>query len=177
MATINQEINQRLTLAELQDTMEYRHLSPKMGSWLSAYVQKFLDTGTFDPLCATQAAYKCNTPETARTFGYQLLANPKIILALNRFFGTTPEQAFLKSVEKAIYNRRLTNAQVRALELDCKVHGFDNSLPKKNGYVPISQRPRKYKVADIATRDDGKKFRVTAVTADGRLTAGDPIEE
>ena len=134
MPTTNQavqpEINQRMNAYELSQTVEFGHLSPKMATWVRTYVQSFLETGSFDPLAATKAAYTCHSDESARTFGYQLMAHPKIILALNRFFGATPEESFLKQVEKAIYSRRLTIAQVRALELMCRAKGWANGIPR-----------------------------------------------
>ncbi len=126
---IRPEVKQHMTAHELSQTIEFGHLSPKMATWVLSYVQNFLDKGTFDPLTSTKAAYQCATEESARTFGYQLMAHPKILLTLNRFFGDSPEQAFLKQVEKAIYRRRLTIAQIRALELLCRVNGWANGMP------------------------------------------------
>jgi hypothetical protein len=175
-----------MPLDELAATIEFAHLSPKMANWVRAYVKNYIDSGKLDPTTATKAAYDCRSDETARTFGYQLIGNPKIILALNRFFGNSPEQAFLKEVERAIYNRKLTVAQVRALELLCRVNGWANGLPRSTdirvgaqnepeentapAVPPQTSRPR-FRVGDLCTQN-GQTFRVTSVDANGQpLTA------
>jgi hypothetical protein len=90
------EIEPSLNLYELSGTVEFNHLSQKQGLWVLQYVQGFLDSGTFNSLKATQAVYECKNEETARILGYQLKANSKINAVLNRFFGDSPEQSFLK---------------------------------------------------------------------------------
>ena len=146
---VQPEVNQRMNAQELSQTVEFAHLSPKMAAWVLAYVQSFLDTGTFDPLSATKASYHCSNDESARTFGYQLMANAKILLTLNRFFGESPEQSFLKQVEKAIYSRRLTIAQVRALELLCRANGWANGIPRSKN-IKLSEP----EVAEDAEADE-----------------------
>jgi hypothetical protein len=180
MPAVKSEVERPLmTPSQLSQTAEFRQLSPKMATWVLSYVQNYLDTGTFDPLVATNAAYKCSTEGNARTFGFQLLANAKINRTLNRFFGYTPEQAFREQVEKAIYKRKISVAQVQALKLFADVNGFgSDSLPKSNGYVPIAEResgpePR-FKAGDIVLVD-GVKHHVTKVDANGRATEGEPL--
>jgi hypothetical protein len=190
--TIQAKIEPRMNAMDLAQTVEFRHLSPKMAKWILTYVQRFLEAGVLDPIAATKASYVCKTDESTRTLGCQLLANPKIILVLNRFFGTTPEQAFLKQVQNAIYNRKLTIAQIRALELQCQVLGLANGFPRSRD-INLSEldsqpkhrrgRPRKdasteaeapttrFKVGDLCTQA-GKKYRVTSIDAKGHpLTA------
>lgn len=74
-----------MTPYELAQTDEFDCLTPKQAVWLLAYVQNFTDTGVFDPTVATAAAYDCKNSESERTFGYHMLANPKIKKALQRF--------------------------------------------------------------------------------------------
>jgi hypothetical protein len=104
--------------------VEYRQLTPKQQLWLATYTQSFINTGVFDPVAASVTAYDCGSDEVARITGYKTLANPKIILALNRFFGDSPEAAFLKLVERALYSRKITPSRIRALELYSELKGW-----------------------------------------------------
>ncbi len=119
-----------MTPEEFVLTFEYRHLTPKMQEWISTYLQGFLDTGKFDVLAATKAAYVCKNDESTRVLGYQITGNPKIILALNRFFGVTQKDLFLKQLERAIYDKKITLAQIRALELAAHANGWTTGLPR-----------------------------------------------
>jgi hypothetical protein len=191
MATTNQgiqlEVNPRMSLAELSQTVEFGHLSPKMAVWVRTYVQSFLDTGTFDPLVATQAAYECTTEASARTFGYQLLAHPKIILVLNRFFGTSQERASIRQVERAISNRRLSVAQIQALRLYSDLQGWSSGIkcsgpskPKAESGEPHvidrgpTEGPPKFYVGQRVTQRDDEGVlhtgQVLAIDAEGKPT-------
>ncbi len=83
----------RSSLCELAETIEFGRLSPKMSVWVLTYLQHYIDTGILDTLLATNAAYQCQSEKTARVFGYQLLANPKIKAVLHRFFDEAQEPA------------------------------------------------------------------------------------
>jgi len=162
---IRREVNQQLNAYELSQTVEFGHLSPKMATWVLTYVQNYLDTGTFDPLAATRASYECATEESARTFGYQLMANPKVLITLNRFFGNSPEQSFLEQVEKAIYSRKLSVAQVDALKLYSNLQGWSSGIkwsglskPKDAAEEPSVQA---FPIGAIIVQD-GKKYQVKA---------------
>src|SRR5580692_4129934 len=124
MMTIATETESRLSAHALALTPEFSHLSSKMGAFVLAYVQALIDTGAADPLAAVKASYDCGSDESARTLGYELLANPKVILTLNRFFGVSPDEAFLKMVERAIYNPNISVAQIEALKLYSAIHGI-----------------------------------------------------
>jgi hypothetical protein len=91
------ETKQRLSLYELVQTPAFEHLSLKQGVFILTYLQGYLDTGVFDPVAATQASYDCASKESARIFSFQLMANPKIQLAINSFFSATPEEARVKT--------------------------------------------------------------------------------
>jgi hypothetical protein len=190
-AVIQPETERRMSLYDLTQTPEFGKLSPKMATFLMRYVQDFISTGTFDPLAATKEAYpKCKSDETARIFGYQLLANPKIIAALDCFFGNSPERASLKVVtSKADQNRKRLLKQVEAnlkaaepgsvaaqrllaqkerlLGLGVEVNEPEDGEPK----VPAH---RKFKVGDRFTQH-GHTGRVVAVDADGQPTQVEEI--
>jgi hypothetical protein len=124
---VQPETEQRMSFYDLVCTPEFKQLSPKMGQFVLTYLQSVLD-GEADALAAVKAAsYNCKSDENGRILGFQLLASPKIILVMNRFFGVSPTEAFLKQVRKAISNKKLTIAQVRALELYSNINGFEKT--------------------------------------------------
>lgn len=125
----------RMTVLELSRTSAFSHLSPKQATWIMFYCQGYLDTGSFDPVAATKAAYNCANNESARTFAYQLMSHPKILICLNRFFGETPEQSFLDQVEQACFNKKLTVAQVEALKLYSNLKGWDRGFSRNHRVI------------------------------------------
>jgi hypothetical protein len=188
----------RMSAYALAQTQEFSHLSPKMARFVLAYVQTLIDTDTADPLAAVKAAYSCGSEESARTLGYELLANPKVILVLNIFFGVTPSEAFLKQVERAIYNPNLRVAQIDALKLYCDAHGIARSgvgvvaskaQAKNHGHASTkdasepatvndtndSTAPTRFAVGDFCYQN-GKKFRITSVDTTGHPLTADPVE-
>jgi hypothetical protein len=124
MATATQSFTGHLSLAALTETLEFRQLTSKMMLFTSTYVTNFLEHGILDASFAAKVAYDCGSDEVARITGYKLLANPKIILALNRFWGDSPEASFLKLVEKALYSRKISPSRIRALELYSELKGW-----------------------------------------------------
>jgi hypothetical protein len=155
-------------LADVSKTPEFGHLSQKQAAWILKYIKGWLDTGSFDATASTLASYDCKTVESARTFSYQLLTNPKIILVLNRFFGNTPEQSFLEQVERACYTRKLTVAQVDALKLYGELRGWTGRRKRdtedaaaKKAESPEVESIQTFPIGAVITQD-GKSYRVVA---------------
>jgi len=124
MATTTAPLTGRLTLDELSETVEFRQLTAKQSLFVATYVKNFLDHGVLDASFAAKTAYDTGSDEVTRITGYKTLANPKIILALNRFWGDSPEEAFLKLVEKALYSRKITPSRIAALKLYSDLKGW-----------------------------------------------------
>jgi len=124
MATAAQTLTGRLTPNQLSETVEFRQLTPKQQLWLATYTQRFIDTGVFDPVAASVTAYDCGSAEVARVTGYKTLANAKVTLALNRFFGDSPETSFLKLVERALYSHKISPSRIAALKLYSDLKGW-----------------------------------------------------
>jgi hypothetical protein len=175
----------RMDVYKLSQTQEFSHLSPKMARFVMAYVKTLTDTDTVDPLAAVKYAYNTKNDESARTLGYELLANPKVILVLNLFFGVTPSEAFLKQVERAIYNPNLSVAQIDALKLYCDAHGIQRSglgiaankaHAANHGHEvaePATGTAQHFKVGDICVQD-GQRFRITSVDPNGAALTAEP---
>jgi hypothetical protein len=119
----------RLTLEELEATEEYLRLTPKQRMFVATYCTGGRDTGNYDPVSATLTAYKCKSPEVARIMSYSVMANIRIVAALNRYFAKEPIEEFLLLLDRAINNKKLTMAQLGALKLRCDVLGLVNRLP------------------------------------------------
>jgi hypothetical protein len=122
-----EQTEQRMSLYDLARTKEFDSLTLKMQKFLVIYLRSLTPTGVADPLASVKAVYNCKSDQNARILGFQLLANPKIILVLNRFFGVSPDDAFLAQLQKSIFNKKLTTAQVDALKLYSAIHGIEKT--------------------------------------------------
>ena len=102
----------KISVAELQRTSEFARLTVAQKMFVTTYCTVFESTGQLDSVFAARAAYQSHDAEGFRTLAYQILAKPRIIFALNEFFG---EQSLLREeVERAMISgkfdsRRLTN--------------------------------------------------------------------
>ena len=118
----------RLTLDELRETEEFRILTQKQKLFVAHYCGG-LTSGDYDEIAATLAAYHCKTREVARVMSYSLMNNIKIVAALNRHFNEEPLAAFVKQLDRAIRNKKLTPSQFNALKLKADLMGFGAKLP------------------------------------------------
>jgi hypothetical protein len=180
-----EQTEQRMSLSDLSRTPEFNQLSLKMEKFVAIYLQSLISTGTADVLAAVKGArYNCKSDQNARILGFQLLANPKIVLVLNRFFGVTPTEAFRKQVQKAISNKKLSVAQVRALELYSNINGFEKTAvgvvskavsDKNHGHEdePATVTAQRFSVGDICVQD-GQRFRITSVDLNGAALTAEP---
>lgn len=175
MATATAPITGRLTLDELSQTVEFRQLTPKQALWVSTYVMNFLEHGTLDASFAVKTAYDTKSDDVTRITGCKLLANPKIILALNRFWGDSPEAAFLKLVEKALYSRKISVSRVRALELYSRLKGWTAGALADPVQAAETPEPARFNVGDIVLIEN-RKCRVREVNADGRPTDVEEVQ-
>jgi hypothetical protein len=174
-----------MSLYDLVRTKEFDSLSLKMQKFVVIYLRSLTPSGAADPLSAVKAAYNCKSDQNARILGFQLLAKPKIILTLNRFFGVSPDDAFRAQGQKSIFNSKLTTAQVDALKLYSAIHGIEKtaigvaaSKAQARNHGHEVQEPKaptvttqRFSVGDFCMQD-GHKFCVTSVNASGKpLTA------
>lgn len=127
------ELTDKMSLEELQKTEEYIRLTPKQQLWVSTYIQNGMEHGDYNPILATKLAFSCQTDESARTMSYSLMYNIHIVEVLNLHFRTEPIDAFLKLIDRAINNKKITHAQVELLRLKCEILGLKNRLPVYNG--------------------------------------------
>jgi hypothetical protein len=125
-------MSERLSLEDVEKLQEFQKLTPKQRMFVSTYVASGLLNGNYDVVTATLTAYECKSPEVARIMSYTLMQNIRIIAVLNRHFGTTPVEAFLQTLERAINNKNISLAQVEALRMKCNILGYENRLPTRH---------------------------------------------
>src|ERR1700728_2577529 len=94
----------QMTLEALQQTPEFRRLSPKIALWVSTYVANFIMGGSLDPLFATRSSYDCSSDKSSRAFGYEILENKKVQAVLKVYFnfGRTEREIDLEQIEEAL---------------------------------------------------------------------------
>jgi hypothetical protein len=157
MATMTQPAvqipdGQRMSVAELSRTLEFARLTMKQAAWVRHYVQNYLDTGIFDPTAATEAAYSVSSKENARTFSYQILANPKVALVLNRFRGVPTKLEQIANLLVTID---------RSKDSPCARYDAQRLLAQLTGLLapsPESSKPKadKTQPAPVASEPDSK---------------------
>lgn len=123
----------RMPLSELERTEEYQKLTPKQRLFVATYVAGGIATSIYDPVDATRIAYKCKNLEVARIMHYSLLANIRIVEVLNRHFNTAPIEQYLRLLDHAIRNKKLTPSQLEAIRLKGAVLGFVTRVPSAHG--------------------------------------------
>jgi len=123
-------MSEKLTLEELTKTREFQQLTEKQRLFVATYVESGINDNKYDAVGAAMTAYGAKNRNVARIMSYSLLQNIRIIQVLNLHFNTTPTEAFLTQIERAIHNKRLTPQQVSAMWLKCQVLGLGQSLKK-----------------------------------------------
>jgi hypothetical protein len=120
----------KMTLAELEQTAEFKKLTPPQMMFVQTLVQSFLDCGVFDRRLATQAAYAVDG-ENARTWGAHLVRNPKIAAVLQVFhnFGKSKRGILLDDLRADIKAAKPGSAaRAKLREIEAKLLGVK---PKK----------------------------------------------
>lgn len=140
-----------MPLSELEKTEEYQRLTPKQRLFVSTYVNSGLLTGIYDAVEATRTAYKCKNLEVARIMHYALMSNIRIVEVLNRHFQTAPVEQYLRLLDQAIRNKRLTPSQLEAIRLKGTIMGFVTRAPGAHGkasgaiasFLPKESKPKR----------------------------------
>lgn len=125
------DFSNRMPLDQLKETEEYQCLTPKQKLFVATYCEGGLVDGNYDPVIAVMVAYKCKSIETARVMSYSMMQSLRIIAVLNRHFNKTPIEDVLVQVNRAIHNKKVTNAQVQALRLKCEILGIPSMFPTR----------------------------------------------
>jgi hypothetical protein len=155
-----------ITQAEFHASSEHLALTAQQKVWVDYFVE------TADAKAATRKAYE--TPSGPKGAGYiamfteKLETSPRILAALDLFYGRSPRERFLRDLQLDIRHAKGV-AKIEARHLYAKVaFGVDGALPAE------PETEARFKVGDIVLVD-GVKHRVTAVDASGKPTDGDPL--
>lgn len=114
----------RLSIEQLREEDVFLDLTPRQKILIETYV-----TSNYDRVLAVQKAYNPKTAEIARTMSYEVFATVRVIACLACFFQDEPLKTFQDTVRRAYRQKKLTTAQVSALELLAKVSGWGVALP------------------------------------------------
>lgn len=129
----------------MKEKPEFRRLTQQQQNFLENYILGGERDGHFDQVAATLSAYTCANRKSARVLSYNILSSLKVLEVLNIYFSIGPVENFLKILDRAVHNRRLTTAQVEALKLKAEVLGLHGT--------PTNPNRRRYPGKDRAVGD------------------------
>ena len=137
---------------------EYLSLTSGQRKWVDIFIK------TSDANRATREAYGATDDSYVAMFTKKIETSPRIIAALDLCFARSPRERFLRDLQNDIA-RSTGIARIEARRLFAKVAGLDG--------LPSAEPDRRFNVGDICIQD-GKKYRVTSIDADGQpLTAAE----
>ena len=179
---IKSEVDQRVPLQKLRETPEWSFLSDKQSRFCARYLESGL-AGNYDAKSAMRSAYDSSSAKNLSCLTYEVLANPRVRAVLAIHFRQAPIDVFLADLEKTIRKEKGT-AKVEALKLyaeiqDRKISGADVSkwgapAQRLTLECETAESSSRFNVGDICVQD-GKKYRVKAIDADGRPTDAEEI--
>lgn len=162
----------RMSLEQIRQTPAWKRASSRQRLFFETFVE------TNDLFFATQTAYQCKTKKNFQIQSYQVLESPKVQKLLNLFFGRTERDIFVAALEKRLKaslgdGRKLTQAEIHGIKTLFEARGWNQpSVPKTESEAP---KPA-HQVGQIVSQND-HTYRVTAVDADGHITAAEPVTE
>lgn len=110
---------------------EFLMLTQKQQLFVATYVSAGMaEGGHYNVISALKTAYACKSEESARVMSYALMQNIHILAVLNLHFGVSPTDQFLKELDRAIRNKKITRAQVELLALKSKMMGVGTFIEK-----------------------------------------------
>jgi hypothetical protein len=191
---------QKMSLVDLTKTAAFSALTAKQGIFVLEFLKHYLATGTFDATAATQEAYECKSKDHARVFSYQLIAHPRIRLAIHSYLEDSPAIASMKmerqllidEVTKAIRHaepgsvahskllvqkeRLLFGIKAGRLEVEEDSQPVEAEVAEPIAAPDLVKGMKGMKVGDTV-KVRGLAYRVTEVDAEGKPLAGDVVEE
>jgi hypothetical protein len=196
MATAIKIVPQKLTCSDIAKSAEFLRLPKRMQKWAVVYIQGYIDSGTFDYLAATKAAYKPKNITNARSWGCQIKKHPKMLEVLTLFMNSSKTALELKLED---LQRQLDAAEPGSTaatkfwawkeETEAKIEAqaakvIEQSTPPPPGppqplevaaSAPAAPTaPHRFKVGETCIVN-GKPYRVTKVDENGNALAGEPL--
>jgi hypothetical protein len=108
-----------LSIRDLRRSQLFLELTPKLRTMVEAYI-----ANGYDKTAAVKHAYDCKSIETARTMSFELFAKPSVQAVLAYYFQEDPRETFMREVDRAVRNPRVTDAKVQALILKGRANGW-----------------------------------------------------
>lgn len=107
-------------------TVEQIKASPALAALPSANQKEFvlMVAGGSTPMAAIGSVYHFTAKESARQFLYHLFRKPPMKAVLRELFGESSKEDFLRDVDRASRNPKVTHAQVEALLIYGIARGF-----------------------------------------------------
>jgi hypothetical protein len=133
-----------VTQKEFHDSAEYRSLTQKQMRWIDT----LLESG--DPTRATCFVYAVENGPYASMLTGKLQSSPRIIAALNLFYGRSPKECFLLDLERTIASES-GPAKVAAMRMYSRLKFGDES-----------ENPEPSETTERIVIQNGARFRITA---------------
>jgi hypothetical protein len=156
----------------MQASETWKRLTPQQRVW----VLKFIASD--DSIAATRMAYPTATDKSVKCMSYELRKNPGIVAALDFYNGKTELELDLEEIQKQIDAAEpgsIAATKLIALKASLK-RGVKSTVeePDTKSKATDEASP-KFKVGDICVQD-GKKYRVTSIDANGKPLTADEVE-
>jgi hypothetical protein len=146
-----------ITQMEFHASREYCALTAKQRIWIDFFIE------TQDAELATRTAYESASDTYVKLFTYQVEANPRIVNALNLFYGRSPRESFLQELQRDIRRSpKGSIARIQAQNLYARM-AFDFELQHPN--VPFTETEsstHKFAIGE-KFKQEGTTYRVDAV--------------
>jgi hypothetical protein len=179
----------RLTVEQVALSSEYRRLTKRMQKWVCVYIQGFLDTGEWDPVKATQAAYTSANLNVARATTWRVKRHPQMKEVIDLFINSkkSPQELALEEMQRhldaaepgSVAAQRLLatkHALLRRMQADEDDAPLPPAPPEPvTQTAPAPAAPHRFKVGDIFTQD-GVQYQTTSVDANGQPLTADEVK-
>jgi hypothetical protein len=172
----------RLTVEQIALSSEYQRLTKRMQKWVMVYLQHFIDTGEWDPLAATQAAYTSANINVARVTSWRVKRHTLIKEVLDLFINSkkSPQDLALEEMQRHLdaaepgsvaAQRLLATKHALLRRMDAEAE----DAPPPPAPEPVTQSaPHRFKVGETCIVN-GKPYRITKVDDEGKALAGEPV--
>jgi hypothetical protein len=148
---------ERMEISELVKRAEFQILTIKQQTFVRAYVESGMTTGTYDALSAVQSAYEV-AAKNAVILSYELLGNRRIKAVLNLHFGRTEFDSILTDLERALSKTLKKDAKAGSLSV-----ATSKALEFYERHVKTSISPVAEPTSEKETESSVQKFPIGAV--------------
>jgi hypothetical protein len=146
-------IQSTMSKEALHASKEYLSLTSGQKRWIDAFVE------TSDANRATREAYGASDDAYIAMFTRKIESSPRIIAALDLFYGRSPKEKFLRDLQNDI-SRSKGIAKIEARRLYAKmVFGVDGSPSEESCLDGQRSRPGHSQVVSHAPRRQGSQRR------------------